>query len=254
MYGSISHAKQISAKYAWLSWWQLHRRHKLVKGCYSEENFKNHNILGWKELERLSVSSPPSILDFTWFVTASPFATPILITHFDSNSLLDSALGWIWRQLSRIYPSLSFPLVACIWHLAPPTKPNKTSKTSSHLRRTLRVGCRFCAALSLGWRGRARMARPSLAYINRPLLPGSRPVKANESSVLSLREMEWPRPKHIFFPVQNILPPRYYERSSEACFLSPSFYPPCITAMLLAISQQLTFHPEKACPKPGCHL
>lgn len=252
MYGSISRAKQISAKRAWLSWWQLQRRHKLVKGCYSEENFKTHNILGRKELERLSVSNPPSTLDFTWSVTASPFATPILITRFDSR-LLDSAPGWIWRQLSRIYPSLGFPQVACIWPLAPPTKPNKTSKTSSHFRRTLRIGCRFCAALSLGWRGRARMARPSLAYINRPLLPGSCPVKANESSALSLREMEWPRPQHIFFPVQNILPLRYSEQSSEACFLSPSFYPPCITVLPLTTSQQLTFHPEKACPKPGCH-
>ena len=94
------------------------------------------------------------------------------------------------------------------------------------------------AALRLCWRGRARMTRPSRAYINSPLLAGSRRGKAEEFSVLSLRGMEWPQPQHVFLPVQNILPLRHYKWSSEACLLSaPHPNPFCTTVRLFILSQ-----------------
>ena len=143
-------------------------------------------------------------------------------------------------EMEPPYRSQSFPQVAYNLQLAlPPPKPNKTSKTLPRLRkRTSTAGCSLCAMLRLCWRGRARMIRPSRAYINRPLLAGSRQGKAEEFSVLSLRGIEWPQPEHIFLPVQNILPLQHYKWSSEACLLSaPHPNPFCMTVRLFILSQ-----------------
>lgn len=250
MYGYISPAKQISAKCVWLSWRQPHTRHKVTQERWFKGKPHKSQHAGlegtWK-----TVCFQPYIhlrLHLIWNGYTN------LRNTFGFQQSVGPCTGVNLEMAEPPYWSRSFPQVAYNLQLAPPPKPNKTSKTLPRLgKRTWQAGCSLSAALRLCWRGRARMVRPSRAYINRPLLAGSRRGKAKGFSVLSLRGMEWPQPERIFLSAKLSTLAALEMEFGSLSSLCPRPQSILHDTESVHPSTGVPSHPQQPGPTPGCY-